>query len=537
MNTSEQDMKDSINPIYQIKNVDIEAGDTELIKDVSISIFQEDRIGLIGSNGSGKSTFLKVLTEEISPKCTVEYVPQVTYINTNESILEFTSKKNSEWWGVFSFMEKFFDTRIDNLDQKVSSLSGGELTQLNICIALLNNPDVLLLDEPTNHLDLYSLAKLINVIKEYKGAVVVVSHDSFFLDQVTQKTWEISNKKLNIYQGNYTEVTKIKTNKLLQVEKEIIKAKKDYRKAITKREKNQQENAKINKIGKSLKGDQSMSTIEKGYFKNKATGSAGKKNALMTNEMLELNSQMKSLKSSREELNVKSPYVEIGSTETGRRRLIGIEDGVLCINNIVLIEGINLNIYFGDRIVLGGRNGSGKTALVKALLSEKGGFVLQGKKYLANAEIAYLSQRYERVQLEKSVYDNVKYSNSNINYEDSRKILANFLFTDIRDLDKKASILSGGELARLSLALATVNSVDLLILDEPTNNLDKESIDEFIRALSNYKGAVIAISHNLDFLDRVGIQESYVITKEKKFKKMLNIPHDKEEYLNELIKN
>ena len=353
MNPSEQDMKDNISPICQTKDIGIEVGNNILIEDASVSIFPEDRIGLIGSNGSGKSTLLKVISGEIKPDsgemisgCTVEYVPQVAAIDTNESILEFTSKRNQEWWEVFAFMEKNFDTTIGNLDQKISSLSGGELTQLNISIALLKNPDILLLDEPTNHLDLYSLGKLIKIIKEYRGAVVVVSHDGFFLDQVTQKTWEISNKRVNSYQGNYTEVSQIKSNDLSRIERDIIKTKKDYRNAFERREKIQQENAKVNKIGKALKGDRSMSTIEKGFFKNKATGTAGRKSAQMSDQMSELTDQMKSLKLSREELSVKSPYIEISPAETGRRRLVGIEEGALSINNKILIQALILIVPF-----------------------------------------------------------------------------------------------------------------------------------------------------------------------------------------------
>ena len=518
-------------PIYQSKNITLDIGTKPLLSIPSITIYLKDRIGLVGRNGTGKTTLLTHILK--TSNINTGYVPQITEIKENITILEYISKQYPDWWKPLAILKQYFLLEFSDLNQVISTLSGGELTKICISIALSKDPMLLLLDEPTNHLDIYSIAKLVDILREYKGSLIVVSHDEFFLDMVVNQIWEISNNKLGTYQGNYSEYISQKEKQFSKLEKQYTEVKKEQKKEKRRFNEIQKENSQVEKIGRKLKGDRSMSATEKGFFKNRATKTVGKKNENISKSLSNVQEKVKDIKSELQNFFQKSPYINIKTEESGRKKLIGVTEGRLSILDKELVKDINLNIYYGDRVVISGRNGSGKTALVKSLLKENTDFKLNGDVSISNCNIAYLSQKYELVDRSKTIYENMVGVNSTLRYEDVRKILSNFLFVDERDLEKECNVLSGGELVRLSLALITAQLVDLLILDEPTNNLDEESIKEFVISLNSFKGSILVISHNMEFLKSICIKYSYCISNGI-FKKMMYIPDDNMNYWNEL---
>jgi len=201
----------------------------------------------------------------------------------------------------------------------------------------------------------------------------------------------------------------------------------------------------------------------------------------------------------------------------------------------VLVENAEITILYGDRIVITGRNGVGKTMFVKALLDESTDLKTEGEAYLAQeSNIVYLSQKYEIVDINLTLVENMQSVNKDLSYEQIRKLLGNFLFFNQEDINKKASVLSGGEVARLAFAMITAKPIDLLVLDEPTNNLDIDTVDSIVDALEDFLGAIIVISHNIEFLSKIGIEHAYVIN-DRKLKRLRTLPKDEEEFYKEIM--
>jgi len=277
-----------------------------------------------------------------------------------------------------------------------------------------------------------------------------------------------------------------------------------------------------------------MSKIEKGYFKNKASASAGRKeeelkeNIEQASEKIEANSEKKK----------RLARISITEGENVRgKRLFGIQGGALSIENKRLVEGINFLIKYGERLSLAGENGSGKTMLIKAILEKAGSSTeLTGLDLFRSPDFSglYISQRYDQIDREKTLLENMYLANPGIDMQVARRALGNLLFSEKYVVEKLAKTLSGGETARLAFAMASVAPVDILILDEPTNNLDVETIGIITDALKQFTGAILVVSHDIDFLRQIGIEKSFLI-KDQKFTEMKTKPSD-DGYYAELLK-
>lgn len=509
----------------------------QLFQNISLSIHESDRIGLVGCNGSGKSTLLKLLSKQLTPKTgtitntgSIYYIPQISTINpslSNDSVLDWINNIFDAWWTVTTILQETFETELD-LAQSISSLSVGELTKLGLAIAFAKQPDILLLDEPTNHLDLVALEQLRKALQEFTGAFVIVSHKPFFLDQVVDKTWELTAKELKIYGGNYSFYRSQKQIEHQAALRAQEVAKKELKRAKTSAEQEQQRAAQSRQQGRQRAG--SIPKIVAGAMKRKAEISAG---IAKQKHQAAINNASKKVTETKIR-TTKVTSVQLEECSQKHKNLIDIQGANLKVKERVLIENMQLHIASGDRIAISGANGSGKSSLAKAILGVTSSLaVLDGEIAIASMKIVYLDQTYELVNRQQTVLENMQLANPDLDYQLIRQQLGHFLFFN-DNVYKPASVLSGGELARLAIAMISIAKIDWLILDEPTNNLDVETINQIIEGVNDFEGALWVISHDIDFLGRIGIRQAYQISNHQ-LQPLNHLPNDAQAFYQELL--
>jgi ATPase subunit of ABC transporter with duplicated ATPase domains len=529
------------NPMYlNAQNLAYIIQDNLILKDVSVAINMGDKIALIGNNGSGKTTLLKILNRELKPtdgtvehKGVIYYLAQLDFalLNTDQTLFEYLSNKLDDWWDVLVKLEEVFNIEL-NPEIRLNSLSGGELMKINLALALHYNPDILLLDEATNHLDIPSRDVLKEFLQKFDRAFVLSSHDAFFIDQVANKVWEMEDKTVKVYGGNYTAY---KAQKQAIFDAQARQYELARKKANKLEESLRKEDRRADlsfKKGQYLKSDRSMARSALGYFKNRASFTAGRNAERLIRQISRAREDL----SKHKFQSVKAAYLDLKeAADKTNRRLISLKGADLHILDQVVIKDIFFNLHYGDRVVVTGANGSGKTSFIKALLSHDPAYKLEGKNVLVeDFKSVYVSQNYNVVDPEKTLVENVVDFNPGMNYETVRRQLGNFLFFSDYDVKKRAKILSGGEVARLVLAMVTAAPIDLLILDEPTNNLDLFTINIIIDALKDFRGAILVISHNVDFLSKIEIKKAYAIS-DQKLNEMRYVPAKESQFYDELL--
>lgn len=506
--------------LLQFNNISLKFNEKLILNSISGGVQAGDKIGLIGINGSGKSSLLKILAGIMEPTSgtvikngSVEYLPQIDleFYKQETPLFKYIQNISEEWWEVLSKYEILFGKNL-NEDRIISTLSGGELVKLNISIALSNNPEILLLDEPTNHLDLSSLNELQNLLTNINIPFIVVSHNVHFLNRVVKTIWEIDKQKISVYGANYDFY---KSEKEKNIQRQLDKyevEKKNLRKeklALHKASiKFQMKSAKLTRLAKT--DDRSIPKIVRNGIKPKMQTNFGVKKVKKEQNIEESLDKLNSIEVKKR----KNIYLDL-KTDTKSGLIISIKDGELTLpNGLNLIKNINLKIYHGDRIALLGDNGSGKTTFVKQLEFEKAKILKGEIKYGLEYKTLFVDQKYDLVKPNLTIIENLQSVNSSITYEDIRRLLGNMTFSTDFDINKKATYLSGGEIARLAFAMATNSFVDLLILDEPTNNLDIETVEVITEALREFKGTIVVISHDLEFLKSVNVKK-FIEIKEK----------------------
>jgi len=472
-------------------------------------------------------------------ECIVYYLPQVNTIRQEIkaiTVFNFLSSISDDWWEIENILEAALGTSID-MSLPVGSLSGGELTKLFLAIGLSRHPSLLLLDEPTNHMDFAALETLKNFLVGFTGGFVIVSHKPFFLDQVANTTWELTESGLKVYSGNYSAYKTQKETELKVAIRTHEVAKKELRRVRDAALEEQKRAARSRRKGRLQAQDRSMGKAERDFFANRASTSAG--SASKKHEESVAKATQKLLDSKIKTNKVTLVRLEEGSSKKGRN-LIDIQGADLKIGSLLLIENIQLHISSGERIAISGANGSGKSSLIKAVLGigqdNCQAFFESGKVLVARGmKVVYLDQTYELVNRELTILENVQKANSSLEYQLLRQQLGHFLFFNDA-VNKKAEILSGGELARLALAMISVSEIDLLVLDEPTNNLDLETVAQIIEALSEYQGAIWVISHDIDFLSNIQINKAFKI-KDCGWQSTVYLPDEAEKYYQELLES
>ena len=499
--------------------------DGVLFKGAAFKVEENDKIGLIGANGTGKTSLFKLIIGEYSPNeggivrgkdVRIGYMEQYLECDDNQTLynealtvfddvakmedeleeinerlltesnieliekqvklteeierrdgLVYKAKTKSALMGL-GFSEK-------DLNLKVNSLSGGQRSKLSLCKLLLSNTNLLLLDEPTNNLDIDAVNWLEDFLIKYKGAVIVVSHDRYFIDKITTSTMEIAHKKLTLTTGNYTVFQKLKAERELTIERE-------YEKTMTEI--------------KRIEG-----IIEQQKRFNQARN------------YITIASKEKQIERLKETLVVpdkalKSVHFSFKTDIRTGDEVVKVQDLSKSFPDKKLFSNFNLSVFREDRVFLLGPNGCGKSTFLKILNKEHtqdyGTF-----RFGSNVKIGYFDQNIDKLHSDKTVLDEVWDMYRFMTETEIRSALAMFLFCG-EDVFKKVSLLSGGERAKISLLKIMLSKPNFLILDEPTNHLDITSREVLENALLDFDGTMLVVSHDRYFINKLANKTVYL---------------------------
>lgn len=501
--------------IAQGHDLEKQFGANTLFKNVNFSIDANARIGLIGPNGVGKTTLLKIMTGEeeathgdftINKNIDVGYIAQENGLNESKTIWEemlsaFTSlinmsKKitslqqdiaanpkrsdllkqydqlqfNFEQQGGYTYQADIksilngFNFPEATWSKKIASLSGGEKTRLSFVKLLLRKPALLLLDEPTNYLDLDTLDWLESYLKNYSGAILVVSHDQYFLDNLATQIFELQFGKLTVFKGNYSAYV---------AERQL---------------RDRQQEEAYEKQQEQIKKDEEF--IQKNIVRAKTT-----KRAQSRRKQLE---KMERITPPKHKSKVR---INFQSERPSGKEVLILRDLTIGYPTKTMVHDISLQINKGDRVAVIGQNGIGKSTLLKTVMKElkpKKGSI----KYGASLDIGYYDQELQGLDPTKTVIDTVWDRHKTMPEKDVRSILASFLFT-AKDIDKTVGQLSGGQKARLTLTVLSLEHNNFLLMDEPTNHLDLEAKEVLEKALQDFDGTLLFVSHDRYFINQL----------------------------------
>ena len=462
--------------VLAAENISKSYGERALLSDVTLQINQGDKIGLIGDNGTGKSTLLRLLAGEEAPDSgsifcqpghRVAYLPQNPVFAPEDTVLEHVLRGAGRDVQEESYRAKAILTKLGVTDfgETVGHLSGGQRKRLAMAAALVRPSEILILDEPTNHLDYEMVEWLEGQLKSYKGSLVMVTHDRYFLDRVCNCIAEIDHGKLYRYQANYEGFLQLKSER-----EEYARASERKRQSLLKRE------LAWLQRGARARGTKSRERIQRIEALQNESGPAQEETLAM--ESLKTRLGKKTL----EARHIAKAY--------GDRKLI---------------EDFSYIVLPRDRIGIVGKNGSGKSTLVKllcGLVPPDSGEVIRGE----TVKIGYFSQESEELDPKQRVIDVIRDIAEDIHTKQgvitASQMLERFLFPGELQY-RRVENLSGGERRRLLLLCVLMGSPNLLFLDEPTNDLDIQTLQVLEEYLENFAGAVIAVSHDRYFLDRV----------------------------------
>lgn len=502
-------------------------GEEELFSNISFSVDSNDKIGFVGVNGAGKSTLFKVITGEIqadsgeifkAKNVRIGYLSQHALSESKKSVFDEVLEVFSEQTEIEDELERIrkeIDKGSPNLDElikrqnalserfsktdgffyknrvksallglgfseeemklSVESLSGGQKTRVSLCKILLSGAEILLLDEPTNHLDIDSVEWLEEFLNSYKGAFIVVSHDRYFLDKVTNRTFSMESGKLYIQNGNYSFFT-------AQREIEKLTEKRSYENTVKEIER--------------LEG-----IVEQQRRWNREKNIKTAESKLKVIERLE-----KDLKKPDEE--IKNMSFKFKARQGGGDDALILKDIEKAFSEKALFSSVDIEIKRGERVFLLGPNGSGKTTLIKIIMGE----LLQDAgevKIGANTFLGYYDQLQSNLSMDKTVIDELWDEYPNFTETQVRNALAVFLFKG-EDVFKEIKKLSGGERARVELAKLILRDVNFLLMDEPTNHLDIQSKEALETALSDYDGTMLMVSHDRYFINKMADRILYL---------------------------
>ena len=516
----------------RIKNLTMTYGNHTVFENVNMIINDGEHIGVVGMNGAGKTTFFKIIMglEEASygkiifkNNTRIDWLPQIiaedettkemntfdyllkgrpieklnkeleelyyqlgikennqneifTKINKVEDLLNYYDQYNAD-----SILLKIIDginITEEMLSKKIKELSGGQKSKVAFARLLYSKPEIILLDEPTNHLDEESKTFITNYLKNYKGSVYIISHDETFLNEVTSKTLYLDKRTKNfkLYDGNYSYFKKMQKIEEENLERQL-----------------EQQNREEEKLKSIVL---------------KYTNSSGKRKRMAQDREKKLEKLLK------EKVHIELPNKQVNfdielNRESGNIP-IKVENLSFKYNkddNEYLLEDLNFSLYKGEKFLVVGENGVGKSTLLKLItgvLTPNTGEIVIGNK----TDIGYYAQELDGLNLNMNIMDNFK--DLNVNEKSLRKVLGRFLFNG-DEVFKKVGVLSPGERARVALAKLSITKSNFLVLDEPTNHLDPETQELIANVFKDFKGTMIVVSHNPNFVDKLGCDRTIIL--------------------------
>jgi len=510
--SDELKLKKGIPSVLTCENLAKSYGDFSVLSNISFSLKKGEKVGLVGSNGSGKSTLLKILAEIETPdkgsvitKSTIGYIPQEAS-NPNQKaedfLLEYDIQHSTSPQTLLGKLK--FGISKNILQRPVGTLSGGEQQKLGVARIMLAPFDVLLLDEPTNNLDLPALKLLEDFIASSNKTFLIVSHDRAFLDRLAVKIIEIDKDThgIHIYDGNYSEYEKERTLRIKREWQAYSNATKRKKQLQNAAEQKMQSASNLEQTIKD-KRKQSSKITEK-FHNTWLRTKAGKstKRARILRDRIDRQG-LEEVEKPKTRLPLKMSF------DVGNRS----GDKVFEMENIIVkkdsfkIGPINLAVQYGDRILILGSNGAGKTTLLNALLNTEEkteGCVKKG----SNVNTGYLPQKNTLNKDEKLI--DVFREHVGLKESVGRKLLNRFSITG-ENIEKKIKDISPGMLSRFILAILMAQKPNCLILDEPSNHLDLEAIEELERALQRFAGTIIAVSHDRRFIENLNVTKTYLL--------------------------
>lgn len=465
----------------QIKNLQLSFPHKTCFDDFSVQVPYGSRIAIIGRNGCGKTTLLKILLGTVEPTS--------GDIGCTDDV-------------VFGFVPQI----IEDYD----ALSGGQRLNTAVTRSLSLDPNVLLLDEPTNHLDRHNRKSLMRMLQSYTGTLIVVSHDTELLRHCIDTLWHIDNGKIHVFSGNYDDYIRELRGRRASIEQELARLdrqKKDMHHDLMKEQKRA---AKSKTKGEKSIHQRKWPTVVSNAKAGRAEETSGRKKSAIDHKKQDLTEQLSNLRL----LEIIMPKFSLSSASVGDRTIVSISDGSIgYAEQEPLLQKISLSISSRDRIAIQGDNASGKSTLIKAILDDD--IVIKSGNWYAPkiSDIGYLDQHYGTLAAEKTVLETIADLVPTWSHIEVRRHLNDFLFRKNEEVNSLVAQLSGGEKARLSLAQIAAKTPKLLILDEITNNLDLETKEHVVQVLKAYPGAMIIISHDADFLQEIGISEVVDVNK------------------------
>ncbi len=499
-----------------VNNVVFGYDDKIILTDLELSVNEGDRIGLVGANGEGKTTLLNLIMgslEPVSGEISRKSGLRVGYMKQNQGLdssltvyeemrtvfrevleaeekmrlleaemavtdhdsLEFRRKSDEyeRYNSVFTAGEGYnIDVKIRTVlsgmgflgreNEHIKTMSGGEKTRLMLCRLLLAAPELLILDEPTNHLDIKTLFWLEKYLSGYKGAILTVSHDRYFLDKTVSKIWDLENRTVTTYTGNYTKYKVLKRDRLITLEKEYEKQQKQVASMLDYAQKNIARASTSNSAKSRLHRLANMEIADKPF------------------------------------VDRRTPKFSFAFEKEPVKDVLTVRNLTLEFPGRVLFEDANFTLIRGTKTALLGANGTGKTTLIRYIMSGKGeqvGKVAFGK----NVKPAYYDQENINLDYDKTVIDEIWFKNHRLSQTEIRSALARMLLS-AEDIEKKVGVLSGGERAKLAFALLMLEKGNFLILDEPTNHLDLVAREALEDALKEFEGTLLFVSHDRYFI-------------------------------------
>ncbi len=516
----------------KIDNLCMSFGTQVIFDNASFQVNNNDKVGIIGVNGAGKSTLLNILLGNLTPdsgtikldtKIKIGYLPQVIMddvenkdetvfdyllegrpiknlkkeledlyqtistidndyelkkyykkINKVSELLEYYDEYNAE--SILLKIISGMNINDELLDLKLNDISGGQKSKIAFARLLYSNPEILLLDEPTNHLDLDTKDYIIDYLKKYHGIILVISHDTEFLNEVTNKTLYVDKIKhdITIYNGNYEKYQKIKQ------ERDLAK-KRLYDRQIKEEEKLK------NIIAKYIGGNEKKANIAKDRIKKLERLQKEKVTLEKNNKYTRFNIQINRPSYS---IPIKCNNLTFGYDEDN-----------------LLYQNLNFDLSRGEKLLVVGENGIGKTTLLRLIM----GYLkpIEGSIEITDkTDIAYYAQEHEILDTNKTILNNFR--NFGLADYEIRRVLGSFLFSG-DDIYKNIEVLSPGERSRVALAKISLSGANTLLLDEPTNHLDPMTQSIIADTFKNYKGTMLVVSHNLDFVDNLGINRMLLL--------------------------